>query len=169
MCGTRDAALNWEMECTEMMVGAKFKQGSYSACVYYHEGRNIRAVVHGDGFSVLGISENLDWLRKVIEKKIEVKCKGGLIRGREGAVRVLNSVVSSTKEGMEYEAGQRHAEIIVRDVGLKEHSTGVTTPGVNDESGTTKEGEVSETLYRAIAARASYLSQDRPDIQLAAK
>ncbi len=33
MCGTRDAAQDWEMEYTEMMVDAGFRQGGYSACV----------------------------------------------------------------------------------------------------------------------------------------
>ncbi len=36
MHGTRDAAQNWEIEHTEMMTGAKFKQGAYSACVFHH-------------------------------------------------------------------------------------------------------------------------------------
>ncbi len=76
---------------------------------------------------------------------------------------------SSTKEGIEYEADQRQAEIIVRDVGLKERSKGVTTPGVNDEGGIVDEGEVNETLCRTIAARANYLAQDRLDMHCAAK
>ena len=41
---TRDAAQNWEMEYTEMMVDAGFRQGLYSACVFYHEQKNIRVV-----------------------------------------------------------------------------------------------------------------------------
>ncbi len=52
---------------------------------------------------------------------------------------------------------------------MKEHSKGVATPGVNDESGTAEEGAVNETFYRAIAARANYLAQGRPDIKFAAK
>ncbi len=36
MYGTRDAAQNWEMECTEMMTEAKFKHRAYVACVFYH-------------------------------------------------------------------------------------------------------------------------------------
>ena len=96
-----------------------------------------------------------------------MKYKERLSRDLEGAVRVLSRVVCSTK--FEYEADQRHAEILVRDVGLKEHSTGVTTPGVNDDGGAVDEGEVHETLYKAIAARANYLAQDRPDIHFAEK
>jgi hypothetical protein len=39
MCGARDAAQNWEMECAEMMLEAKFEKGAYSACVFYRTGR----------------------------------------------------------------------------------------------------------------------------------
>ncbi len=36
MYGTRDAAQDWELERTEIMVEAGLTQGSYSACVFYH-------------------------------------------------------------------------------------------------------------------------------------
>ncbi len=48
-----------------------------------------------------------------------MRYKEGLVRGVEGAVRGLNRVVSLMKEGIEYEGDQRHAEITIRDVGLK--------------------------------------------------
>ncbi len=98
-----------------------------------------------------------------------MKFKERLHRGQGGAVRVLNRVVSVTKEGVEYEGGLRHAQIIVRDVGLKDRRKGVITLGVDEDARADEEGEVSETLHRAIAARASYLAQDRPYIQFAAK
>ncbi len=69
MNGTRGAAQNWGMDYTEMMVGARFKQGAYSACVVYHEERNIRAVVHGDDFKIWGKNKALDWFRKVVERR----------------------------------------------------------------------------------------------------
>ncbi len=55
------------------MTQAKFKQGACSACVFYHEERNVIAVVHGDDFAVLGRGEDLDWFRKVTDKRMEVK------------------------------------------------------------------------------------------------
>ena len=72
---------------------------------------------------------------------------------------------------MEYEAGHRHAEIIVSDLGLTTECKGVVTPGVSEkeEEGGEELGEVDERRYRAIAARANYLAQDRVDIQFAAK
>ncbi len=60
MCGTRDAAQKWEMEHVEMMVGAASRQGSHSACAFYLEQKNIRVVVRGDDFAVLGASESSD-------------------------------------------------------------------------------------------------------------
>ncbi len=60
-------------------------------------------------------------------------------------------------------------EINVRGVGLNNHYKGVITPGVNEDARADQEGDVNETLYRAIAARANYFAQDRPGIQFAAK
>ncbi len=51
--GTRDEAHNSELEYTEMMMEAGLRQGSFSACVFYHEQKNVRVVAHGDDFTVL--------------------------------------------------------------------------------------------------------------------
>ena len=53
------------------------------------------------------------------------------------SVRVLNGIISWTPDGIEWEADQRHAEIIIRQMGLKSGPKGVVTPGVRvplDES-----------------------------------
>ena len=94
MYGTRDAAQNWEAEYTEMMVEAGFTQGKHSACVFHHKERKVRVVVHGDDFTVLGESKELDWFREAIQKRMEVKFRGRLERGKPGAVRILNRIVS---------------------------------------------------------------------------
>ncbi len=52
--GTRDAAQSWELEYTEMMTEAGFRQRSFSACVLYREQNNARVVAHGDDLPVLG-------------------------------------------------------------------------------------------------------------------
>ncbi len=57
MYGTRDAAQNWELEYTEMMTEAGFRQGSHSVCVFYHAEKNVRIVVHGDDFTALSPSK----------------------------------------------------------------------------------------------------------------
>ena len=87
-------------------------------------------------------------------------------------IRILNRVVQWTEEGIEYEADQRHAEIIVSKLGLEKDSKGVSTPGCKREWDPSEESELDPrdaTIYRALAARGNYLSQDRSDIQFAVK
>ena len=75
-----------------------------------------------------------------------------------------------TEEGIILEADQRHAEIMIKDAGLKNDSKGVVTPGVSGDEINNEglEGERA-TKYRAAVARENYLSQDRSDIQYAVK
>jgi hypothetical protein len=87
--------------------------------------------------------------------------------------RILNRIIRRTESGWEYEADQRHADLIVKETGADKAST-LTHPG--GEKKTTEEEEKSEELFgaeatrfRAVAARANYLAADRPDIQYAVK
>ncbi len=105
-----------------------------------------------------------DWLRKVIEKRMEVKYKERLSTHHEVSARVLNRVVSSTGgnrvRSLPETRGNHHQRC-----GIEGHSKGVSTPGVNEDGGGADEEEANETMYRAIAARADYLAQDRSDIK----
>jgi hypothetical protein len=93
MYGAKDAAQNWELVCTEMMVEIGFTQGSYGACAFYHKEKDIRAAVHGGDFTVPGSRVGLDWSREVIQRRMGVKFKSRLQRRRPGAVRILHKVV----------------------------------------------------------------------------
>ena len=73
MYGTRDAAQNWEYEYMEFKVNERFVQGKASPCVFRHPERKLRAVIHGDDFTVLGLEEDLNWFRTRIEERFEVK------------------------------------------------------------------------------------------------
>ena len=64
--GTRDAAQTWEEEYSEFLVEIGFRRGLASPCVFYHKDRNIRVVVHGDDFTVLGYEGRLNWFRDKI-------------------------------------------------------------------------------------------------------
>ncbi len=131
MYGTRDAEQNWELGHTEMTTEADCRQGSFGACVFYHKQKNVRVVVHGDDFTALGPSKSLDWFRGAVQQGMEVKFKERLVRGQVGAsVRTLNKIVTVTDEGLEYEADQRRAEILMRNTGIEESSEGVVTQGV---------------------------------------
>ena len=78
MYGTRDAAQNWEAEYSECMEIIGFNRGIASPCVFVHSERNIRCVIHGDDFTLLGHASELDWFRSKIIAKFEVKMRGRL-------------------------------------------------------------------------------------------
>ena len=87
--------------------------------------------------------------------------------------RIVNRVIRVATDGWEYEADQRHADLIVQETGAAS-MIGLTHPGGDkkliEEEGLTKELVGSEaTRFRAVAARTNYLSADRPDIQYAVK
>ena len=96
-----------------------------------------------------------------------------------------------TADGYEYEADQRHADMIIDQLGLQ-GSRGVVSPGeaMEVENRTDKSGADTASvsavagvgkgipeslspenaaLFRSVAARANYLSQDRPDMAYAVK
>ena len=54
MYGTRDAAQNWEREYESAFLKLGFKQGKSSPCLFYHEAKDLRVVVHGDDFTFIG-------------------------------------------------------------------------------------------------------------------
>jgi hypothetical protein len=137
MYGTRDAAQNWEYEYVEFTVSLGFSQGKANPCVFYRPGRDLRVVVHGDDFTVGGFGEDLDWFRKRISEKFDVKFRARLGEGEKDdkSVRILNRVIEWKDDfGLVYEADQRHAEIIIRDLGLDGTSKAVLTPGVKEVS-----------------------------------
>ncbi len=66
------------------------KQISYNVRVFYHEQKNLRVVVRGDDIRELGVSESSAPYR----------------------------IVMVTVCGLEYEADQRHAEILRKEMGV---------------------------------------------------
>ena len=95
MYGTRDAAFNWERAYISFLEKIGFVSGKYNPCVLFHKERQIRLVVHGDDFAVLGVDDQLDWFRKEIVKRFEVKFKARLGPGikDDKQVRVLNRII----------------------------------------------------------------------------
>jgi hypothetical protein len=140
------------------------------------ESRNLRIVVHGDDFTVLGHARELDWFRQKIKERYEVKFRariGPEIKD-DKSVRILNRIVTWNEDGIEYESDQRHAEIIVNELGLKpDNVKSVVTPGVKETAKEELDNEEfnshESTKYRQLVARASYLAQDRSDIGYAVK
>ena len=89
--------------------------------------------VRGDDFTACWSDEDLAWLSARFEEKFEVKIQilgPGAKHARE--VRILNRVVRWTESGIDYEPDQRHAEMVVRDLGLQ-LAKAVTSPGTKED------------------------------------
>ena len=80
---TTDAAANWEKAYCEFMVSSGFRRGIACPCLFYHPERNIWATVHGDDFTILATENNLDWFRKRIAQRFEVKFRGRIGPGEK--------------------------------------------------------------------------------------
>jgi hypothetical protein len=83
--------------------------------------------------------------------------------------RTLSRIASAMGNALAHEARQRHAEILVDELGLTKGSwpeVSTSTEGVRREEGQCEVGE--KRRCRAIAARANRLAQDRADTQVAA-
>ena len=89
----------------------------------------------------------------------------------EKEVRILNRIIRWTSTGLTYEADQRHAELVVKELGLDNANakdqdlhfcnTHEGEPGLLDSA--------TSRHYRSIVARVNFLAQDRCDIQFATK
>ena len=101
------------------MKAAGFTQGGTSPCIFYNPEKDIRAVIYGDDFTMLGAEHHLDWFKAQLAKAWEIdhKARLGPDRGDQKSVRSLNRVINWHEQGIQVEADQRHAEIIIRELG----------------------------------------------------
>ena len=88
-------------------------------------------VVHGDDFTALGDAAGLDKYEAGMQAASECKLKARLRHDPEDAreMRVLNKTIRVTGKGLLYEPDPRHAELMIRNLGL-EGGKGAVTPGV---------------------------------------
>ena len=101
-------------------------------------------------------------------------CGGPNAQGGEvKEARILNRIIRVTPRGWEYEADQRHADLIIQETGAFNKGT-LSHPGgekktLEEEADSKEMVGAESTRFRAVAARANYLSADRPDIQYSVK
>ena len=92
--------------------------------------------------------------------------------GQEKEVNILSRVIRWTSTGLEYEADQRHADLLVKEMKVSEVRSARTPMASQSEDKVGSDEELSPgdaTQYRSLAARVNYISADRPDLQFACK
>ena len=150
--GTRDAGAIWEDTYRGALEEMGFESGVASPCCFFHPGRNISLVVHGDDFTSLGVQADLDWMEKELALHFELKIRGRIGEDCSGPphIRILNRIVTLTKDGLVYEADPRHVDLLAGSLGLTAANS-VLTPGVKDpnpdyQSSKTNEETVTPSL-----------------------
>ena len=172
--GTRDAAMNWQEEVAFQMAKWKFTRGRYNPCLYHQRDSGLMVLVHGDDFVCVGSRDAARMFKRQLESRFEIKTQViGSGEGEQKEGRVLNRIIRVTEDGWEYEADQRHVDILIDELGLR-GANGVQTPCEEEKSWEKEDNQKGldkkdETRYRALAARANYLATDRPDIMYATK
>ena len=87
--------------------------------MYYHATWGIVSLVHGDDFVCMGNRQKIAKIRKALEDrfKIETQIMGSGTEEQSEA-RALNRIIRVTDEGWEYEADQRHADMLRQGLSL---------------------------------------------------
>ena len=103
------------------MVALGFKRGKSNPCIYFHAGRDLRTVVHGDDFTTAGNYENIKWLHGEPSEKWKRIERG--IFGPPGRpetiqdIRVLSRIITWKEDGTWWEPDARHAELVISLLG----------------------------------------------------
>ena len=180
MYGTRDAAANWESFSRDVMIRAGFIAGKASPCLLYHPVEDVKAYKHGDDFVLGGKRDKVKKLSALLSKEIQLKSKGVLgpraDLGDIQEVRVLNRLLRYTvKEGVntvEWEPDPRHAELILRGLGLDDKKAkSLSSPGDKKAEAGGDQPLVGNEIkqFRSLTMRANFLAEDRCDLKFACK
>ena len=172
--GTQDASSIWQETYSKLLREHNMVQGVAWPAIFYHEATDSRFLCHSDDFVVLADSKGQQIVEEVLRKKFELRVHGsiGPEAGDGKAMTVLNRILEfdNTTGPIRYEADPRHAETVIRQLGLDEAKP-VVTPA---EKVSSQEALAASwlpalpsdrsSLYRLVVMRCAYLSQDRVDI-----
>ena len=134
--GTRDAGSIWEDTYASQLEKMGFVRGKASPCCFYSKDLQVSVAVHGDDFTALGTQASLDVYEQQLQQAFDLKLRGRLSEEAhtEKEIRILNRIVRISKQGLQYEADPRHAELVVESLGLKDGNPSQgspATPGIN--------------------------------------
>ena len=172
----RGMQLKIGLENTSYFESLGFVVVQASPCNIFLKTKELHVIVHREDFIATGPADSLSWFAGQMGNRYEITVHIlGPEIGMEREIRVLNRTLQWLDCGITYEPDQRHAEIIVRELGL-EGGQSVISPIVADTSEQACSRDQSPELvgaeasrYRAISARLNYLALDRPDLQFTAK
>ena len=126
-----DAGHIWELCYRSALEATGPVAGAASPCCFYNKTRDISVVVRGDDFTALGTDDDLDFYETKLAEHFELKIRRRFGEGCSGPIqiRILNSCVELTPEGLIYEVDPCHVDLLTDAFSLQK-SNGVLTPGM---------------------------------------
>ena len=150
--GTRDASAHWEGEYTRTLLASSFPQGAASPCHFFHETGNVRVLVHGNDFVVVGSRAGQGKFRDMIRKVYECTVyEIGPDEDQAEELRILGRVIGNNLWGIANEAGQRHIEAVMDLLGLEVGYLS-QTPRAKDILDRREQAVIQPGRARAVAA-----------------
>ena len=180
--GTQDASHIWQSDYAGHICSEKggYKQGLSNTAVFFNEAQDSRGTVHGDDFIILGDQIAIDHMRSLLDERYECRMVGCLRpdESDDKEIGVLNRILRYSEDDgpeVQIECGARHAEMVVRDLGL-EKANAVATPSIKvkvEEAIANSKlpplGKDETTSFRSATMRSSYVAQDRADLGVVCK
>ena len=133
MCGTRDAAHNWEAAYSDYLDQLGFLRGTASSCHYYHPDSKLRLLVHGDDFVAVGYEDEVRaWESKMQAKYPCVTQMIGQEDEHEKELKVLGRWIRLTPDGVEIEIDAKYIQEAIDAYDLGDAKS-VATPATREE------------------------------------
>eukprot|EP00971_Amphidinium_carterae_P194676 3863151-Amphidinium_carterae.1 len=157
-------------------MGQRYSEPSLHVLRFSRRVRSCDSVVHGDDFLILGDQQAIEAMSQLLEGEYKAKMTGciSLVGDADPLapqeLEYLHRVIRALPQtgAMEIEADQRHADVILRELGIDAEVRGKELPSV--KMAAAELGQVAapaalagETVrkYRSLVMRSAYLSLDR--------
>ena len=73
MYGTRDAAANWQDTLMTRLEDNGLQRGAGYPCVFFHPGRSLWTMAHGDDYVSAGRRNDLQWPEGILKAAYEIQ------------------------------------------------------------------------------------------------
>ena len=167
--GTRDAPLAWQEALTRFLVDLGFEASKLHPAIFHHPSRNVDIVIHVDDMFCCGDGEGLRWFRTSCQEKFEVTFK--ILEKIGDEINYLGRTIRKVYDGFEWEGDKKHIKILTEEWGMegcKPVGTPLETSSAQPAGEREKMSPQNSTLYRRAVARINYMSQDHPNLSVAA-
>ena len=170
--GFRPAAAAWENHYAAKLEGAGFKRGLATPVAFFHEGRGVSLVVHGDDFTFVGCQASLEWIERLMKSWYQLKVRAwmGPEEFDDKEATLLGRTVRWHEWGISCRSDPKYRRQVMGELGLQEDSKGLSTTGTKEPQDKEDPRALGDDRkYRSLVASVNFMSTDQPDLQYACK